>query len=80
MILHFQEYPERLMLTYKPEVDNEPIEDADLSVVEVKPEPTDDFTVPNDDPTPSPTLSPPTFNSQDPDDPLVIYLVSFIYI
>ncbi|KAI3818246.1 hypothetical protein L1987_12049 [Smallanthus sonchifolius] len=63
------EHPERLMLTYKPEVDNEPIEDInDDPMDEAKPEPMDDFAVVNDDPASSPAPSPPTFNSQDSND------------
>ncbi|KAF5762273.1 putative ANTH domain, ENTH domain, phosphoinositide-binding clathrin adaptor, domain 2 [Helianthus annuus] len=64
------EYPERLMLTYKPE-DN--TEDAN-SPVEAKPVPVDSFSVSNDDttPDPDPAPSPPTVNSsQDPDDDLL---------
>ncbi|GJV45701.1 putative ribonuclease H-like domain-containing protein [Tanacetum coccineum] len=64
------EYPERLMLTYKPEEDVEPAEDTNSSVDEAKPEPMDDFNVSNDDPAPAPPPPPPTFNSQDP---LMIY-------
>ncbi|GJR02898.1 hypothetical protein Tco_0525882 [Tanacetum coccineum] len=66
------EYPERLMLTYKPEDDVEPAEDTNSSVDEAKPEPMDDFNVSNDDPAPAPLPPPPTFNSQDP---LMIYWV-----
>ncbi|GJS64958.1 armadillo-like helical domain-containing protein [Tanacetum coccineum] len=65
------EYPERLMLTYKPEEDIEPAEDTNSSVDEAKPEPMDDFNVSNDDPAPPPSPPPPTFNSQDPDDLLI---------
>ncbi|KAK9074548.1 hypothetical protein SSX86_007146 [Deinandra increscens subsp. villosa] len=62
------EYPERLMLTYKPEVDNEPTEDAVSPVVEAKPEPMNDFSVPDDEPISSPAPTMPTFNSQDSND------------
>ncbi|GJW10082.1 putative clathrin assembly protein [Tanacetum coccineum] len=62
------EYPERLMLTYKPEEDIEPAEDGNSSVDEAKPEPMDDFDVSNDNPAPAQPPPPPTFNSQDPDD------------
>ncbi|GJS55387.1 putative clathrin assembly protein [Tanacetum coccineum] len=66
------EYPERLMLTYKPKEDVETAEDTNSSVNEAKPEPMDDFNVSNDDPGPPPPPPPPTFNSQDPDD-LLLY-------
>ncbi|GKD05007.1 putative clathrin assembly protein, partial [Tanacetum coccineum] len=62
------EYPERLMLTYKPEEDIEPAEDGNSSVDEAKPEPMDDLDVSSDDPALAPPPPPPTFNSQDPDD------------
>ncbi|KAI3720132.1 hypothetical protein L6452_21042 [Arctium lappa] len=62
------EYPERLMLTYKPEEDTEPPEDANVAIDEPKPEPSDDVAVSNDIPVPAPPPPPPTFNSQDPDD------------
>ncbi|XP_076921940.1 putative clathrin assembly protein At2g01600 [Bidens hawaiensis] len=63
------EFPERLMLTYKPEEDNTPQEEETESPVnEPKPLPTVDFVDSND--VPEPTQSPPplTFNSRDPDD------------
>nr|GEV19198.1 putative clathrin assembly protein At2g01600 [Tanacetum cinerariifolium] len=62
------EYPERLMLTYKPEEDIEPAEDGNSSVDEAKPEPMDDLDVSSDDLALAPPPPPPTFNSQDPDD------------
>ncbi|XP_076951255.1 putative clathrin assembly protein At2g01600 [Bidens hawaiensis] len=61
------EYPERLMLTYKPEENNEPTEDA-TSPNETKLVPIDNIVVSNDNPTPDPAPSPPTFNSHEPDD------------
>ncbi|CAI9278487.1 unnamed protein product [Lactuca saligna] len=63
------EYPERLMLTYKPEEDTDPQEDTNSPVNEAIPDSTDDY-VSNDDsaPAPSPPPPPPTFNSRDPDD------------
>ncbi|KAL7606645.1 hypothetical protein Lser_V15G14970 [Lactuca serriola] len=63
------EYPERLMLTYKPEEDTDPQEDTNSPIDEAIPESTDDY-VSNDDsaPAPSPPPPPPTFNSRDPDD------------
>ncbi|XP_076912403.1 putative clathrin assembly protein At2g01600 [Bidens hawaiensis] len=54
------EYPKRLMLTYKPE-------DA-TSPVETEPVPIDNIVVSNDNPTPDPAPTPPTFNSHEPDD------------
>ncbi|KAI3733828.1 hypothetical protein L6452_13285 [Arctium lappa] len=62
------EFPERLMLTYKPEEDTSPQEDADSPVDEPKPVLTDDFTASNDVPEPAHPPPPPTFNSRDPDD------------
>ncbi|KAJ9554232.1 hypothetical protein OSB04_018277 [Centaurea solstitialis] len=63
------EFPERLMLTYKPEEDTSPQEDTDSPVDEPKPVLTDDFTASNDVPEPAhPPPPPPTFNSRDPDD------------
>ncbi|XP_024988770.1 putative clathrin assembly protein At2g01600 [Cynara cardunculus var. scolymus] len=62
------EYPERLMLTYKPEENTEPLEDENVVIDEAKPQPTDDLVVSNDIPAPAPPPPPPTFNSQDPDD------------
>lgn len=66
------------MLTYKPEEDTEAPEDVNSPVYEAKPEPVDDFAVSNDDPDRTQPHLSPTFNSQDPDDLLVIYLNSFI--
>ncbi|KAD7116602.1 hypothetical protein E3N88_03870 [Mikania micrantha] len=57
-----------LMLTYKPEVENGPIEDAGSPVLEAKPEPMDDFAVSNDVPTLGPAPPLPTFNSQESND------------
>ena len=76
--LHVQEYPERLMLTYKPEEDIEPAEDGNASVDEAKPEPTDDLmcqmmTLPLHH-----CLPHQLYNSQDPDYLLVICLSSFV--
>lgn len=68
------EYPERLMLTYKPEEDTEAPEDVNSPVYEAKPEPVDDFAVSNDDSDPKQAHPPPTFNSQDPDDLLGLNL------
>ncbi|XP_024990238.1 putative clathrin assembly protein At2g01600 isoform X1 [Cynara cardunculus var. scolymus] len=62
------EFPERLMLTYKPEEDTSPHEDTDSPVDEPKPVLTDEFTASNDVPEPAHPPPPPTFNSQDPDD------------
>ncbi|KAI7739235.1 hypothetical protein M8C21_004432, partial [Ambrosia artemisiifolia] len=61
------EYPERLMLTYKPEDNNETTEDAH-SPVEAKPVPMDSFAASNDDPTPDPAPSTPNVNIQDSND------------
>ncbi|KAI3491865.1 hypothetical protein L1887_43729 [Cichorium endivia] len=66
------EYPERLMLTYKPDEDKDfsPHEDTNSPVDEHKTVPMDDFLATNDVPAPQ-DLSPPpppTFNSRDPDD------------
>ncbi|KAL4586725.1 hypothetical protein LXL04_011369 [Taraxacum kok-saghyz] len=66
------EYPERLMLTYKPEQEEQeedtfnPQEDANSPLDEIIPDSTDDSLVSNDDSTLPPPL--PTFNSRDPDD------------
>nr|XP_043638270.1 putative clathrin assembly protein At2g01600 [Erigeron canadensis] len=63
------EYPERLMLTYKPEEDTSPHEEDAVSPVdEAKAQPTDDFIASNDVPEPTQPAPPPTFNSRDPDD------------
>ncbi|KAK9060065.1 hypothetical protein SSX86_020769 [Deinandra increscens subsp. villosa] len=63
------EYPERLMLTYKPEEDNSPHEeDTNSPVDQPKPLPTDDFIASNDVPEPTQSPAQPTFNSRDPDD------------
>ncbi|KAK1419867.1 hypothetical protein QVD17_29270 [Tagetes erecta] len=63
------EFPERLMLTYKPEEDNSPQEEvADSPVDEPKPLPTDDLIASNDAPEPAQPPPIPTFNSRDPDD------------
>ncbi|KAI3497824.1 hypothetical protein L1887_33397 [Cichorium endivia] len=64
------DYPERLMLTYKPEEeeDTEPQEDANSPVDEAILESADDVDVSNDDLAPAPPPPPPTFNSRDPDD------------
>lgn len=72
MVIYVQEYPERLMLTYKPEEDNSPHEEETESPVdEPKPLPTDDFANSNGVPEPTQPPPPPTFNSRDL---LVIYL------
>ncbi|MFS7993003.1 putative ANTH domain, ENTH domain, phosphoinositide-binding clathrin adaptor, domain 2 [Helianthus anomalus] len=63
------EFPERLMLTYKPEEDNTPHEeDTDSPIEEPKPLPEDDLIASNDVPEPTQAPPPPTFNSRDPDD------------
>ncbi|KAI3763755.1 hypothetical protein L2E82_13752 [Cichorium intybus] len=64
------DYPERLMLTYKPEEeeDTEPQEDANSPVDEAILESADDLDTSNDDLAPAPPPPPPTFNSRDPDD------------
>ncbi|KAJ0763628.1 putative ANTH domain, ENTH domain, ANTH domain superfamily protein [Helianthus annuus] len=63
------EFPERLMLTYKPEEDNTPREEeTELPVDEPKPLPTDDFVDSNGVTEPAQPPPPPTFNSRDPDD------------
>ncbi|KAI3698308.1 hypothetical protein L2E82_41761 [Cichorium intybus] len=64
------DYPERLMLTYKPEEeeDTEPQEDANSPVDEAILESADNVDVSNDDLAPAPPPPPPTFNSRDPDD------------
>ncbi|KAL8224407.1 hypothetical protein R6Q57_019882 [Mikania cordata] len=64
------EYPERLMLTYKPEEDSSPHEEdaTDSSVDQPKPLLTDDIIASNDIPEPTQSPPPPTFNSKDPDD------------
>ncbi|KAI3730666.1 hypothetical protein L1987_61838 [Smallanthus sonchifolius] len=63
------EFPERLMLTYKPEEDNAPHEEeAESPVDEPKPMPIDDFIDSNCVPEPTQPPAPPTFNSRDPDD------------
>lgn len=67
------------MLTYKPEEDTSPQdEDTNSPVDEPKPLPTDDFIASNDVPEATQLPTPPTFNSRDPDDLLVIYFV-FLY-
>lgn len=69
-----QEYPERLMLTYKQEEDTTPHEeDTDSPVEEPKPVPIEDFAASNDVPEPTQAPPPPTFNSKDPDDLLVFF-------
>ncbi|KAJ0717968.1 putative ANTH domain-containing protein [Helianthus annuus] len=63
------EFPERLMLTYKPEEDITPHEEeTELPVDESKPLPTDDFVDSNGVTEPAQPPPPPTFNSRDPDD------------
>ncbi|KAJ0677788.1 putative ANTH domain, ENTH domain, ANTH domain superfamily protein [Helianthus annuus] len=63
------EFPERLMLTYKPEEDNTlREEDTDSPIEEPKPLPKDDLIASNDVPEPTQAPPPPTFNSRDPDD------------
>lgn len=73
LAIYVQEYPERLMLTYKPEEDNSPHEeDTDSPIDEPKPQPIDDLVASDDIPEPTQPAPPPTFNSRDPDDLLVI--------
>ncbi|KAK9063677.1 hypothetical protein SSX86_017548 [Deinandra increscens subsp. villosa] len=63
------EFPERLMLTYKPEEDNSPHEEETESPVdEPTPPPTDDFVDFNGVHESAQSPPPPTFNSRDPDD------------
>ncbi|KAM0015050.1 putative ANTH domain, ENTH domain, ANTH domain superfamily protein [Helianthus debilis subsp. tardiflorus] len=63
------EFPERLMLTYKPEEDNTPHEEeTELPVDEPNPLPTDDFVDSNGVTEPAQPPPQPTFNSRDPDD------------
>ncbi|XP_071735585.1 putative clathrin assembly protein At2g01600 isoform X2 [Rutidosis leptorrhynchoides] len=62
------EFPERLMLTYKPEEETEAPEDVNSPVYEAKPELVDDFVVSNDISDPTLPNPPPTLTSQDPDD------------
>lgn len=69
------------MLTYKPEEDNSPQEEVTESPVdEPKPLPMDDLIASNDAPEPAQPPPPPTFNSRDPDDLLVMYLILFFII
>ncbi|XP_076921681.1 putative clathrin assembly protein At2g01600 [Bidens hawaiensis] len=64
------EFPERLMLTYKPEEDDDaPHEEETVSPAdEPKPPPTVDFVDSNGVHEPTQVPPPPTFNSRDPDD------------
>lgn len=71
-----QEYPERLMLTYKPEEDSLPPEENEVPPEEPKPVPSDDAAVTTAEVVAAPP--PPPTNNLDTDDLLVIFSLSEI--